>query len=184
MGEGRSEKEKMLAGALYRADDPALVAEFRRAERLLRAYNATGADEEERRRDLLCALLGSVGDGVQLRPPFHCDYGTNIRIGSNVFVNFGCVFLDVVEITIGDGAQIGPCVQLLAADHPRDPALRRAGLESGKPVRVGRNVWIGAGALILPGVVVGDDAIVGAGAVVTRDVPAGATAVGNPARLR
>ena len=100
-----------------------------------------------------------------------------------MFLNFGCVILDSVEVRIGDGTQIGPGVQILGADHPRDPAQRRALFEFGRPVRIGANVWIGGGAIILPGVTVGDDAIIGAGAVVTRDVPAGATAVGNPARV-
>jgi maltose O-acetyltransferase len=97
-------------------------------------------------------------------------------------MNFGCVLLDVAAIEIGDGCQIGPSVQILTADHPRDPEMRRRGLESGKPIRIGRNVWIGGGAIVLPGVTVGDDAIIGAGSVVTRNVAAGATVVGNPAR--
>ncbi len=180
----RSEKEKMLAGELYRAVGPELAADNLRADRLLRAYNATGADEAERRSAILGELLGSAGEGVVLRPPFYCDYGYNIRLGRGVFANFGCVFLDVVGIDVGDGCQIGTLVQILTADHPRDPALRRQGLECGKPVRIGRNVWIGAGAIVLPGVSVGDDAIIGAGSVVTRDVPPGATVVGNPARVR
>ena len=180
----RSEKEKMLAGELYRAVGPDLAADNLRADRLLRAYNATGVDEAERRSAILAALLGSVGEGVVVRPPFYCDYGYNIRLGRGVFANFGCVFLDVVGIEVGDRCQIGPSVQILAADHPRDPALRRQGLESGKPVRIGRNVWIGSSAIILPGVTVGDDAIIGAGSVVTRDVPEGVTVVGNPARVR
>jgi maltose O-acetyltransferase len=100
-----------------------------------------------------------------------------------VFLNFNCVILDVVEVEIGDGTQIGPAVQIYTADHPRDPALRREGWEFGKPVRIGRNVWIGGGAILLPGVTVGDDALIGAGSVVTRDVPAGATVAGNPARI-
>lgn len=181
---GRSEKQKMLAGELYRADDPEIVADYRRADRLLRSYNATGAEETERRAELLGELFASVGANAVLRPPFHCDYGSNIVIGRDVFANFGCVFLDVVAITVGDGTQIGPYVQLLAADHPRDPALRRQGLESGRPVTIGCNVWIGAGAIVLPGVSVGDDALIGAGSVVTRDVAAGATVVGNPASMR
>ena len=180
----RSEKEKMLAGELYRAVGPDLAADNLRADRLLRAYNATGVDEAERRSAILAALLGSAGEGVVVRPPFYCDYGYNIRLGREVFANFGCVFLDVVGIEVGDGCQIGPSVQILTADHPRDPALRRQGLESGKPVRIGRNVWIRSGAIILPGVTIGDDAIVGAGSIVTRDVPEGATVVGNPAQVR
>jgi maltose O-acetyltransferase len=180
----RTEKQKMLAGDLYRAVGDELAADNLRADRLTRAYNATGADEAERRAALLRDLLGAVGEGVVIRPPFRCDYGYNIRLGSGVFVNFGCIFLDVVGIAVGDGCQIGPAVQVLTADHPRDPALRRQGFESGKPVRIGRNVWIGGGAIILPGVTVGDDAIIGAGSVVTRDVPTGATVAGNPARAR
>jgi maltose O-acetyltransferase len=101
-----------------------------------------------------------------------------------VFLNFNCVILDVVPVTIGDGTQIGTGVQILTADHPRDPAERATGVEWGVPITIGRNVWIGGGAIILPGVTIGDDALLGAGSVVTRDVPAGATVVGNPARVR
>ena len=126
--------------------------------------------------------LAVVGEGALIRPPFHCDYGFNISLGAGVFLNFNCVILDVVAVSIGDGAQIGPAVQILAADHPRDPAGRASGLEFGRPINIGRNVWIGGGAIILPGVGIGDDAVVGAGSVVTRDVPRGATAFGNPAR--
>ena len=182
--DARTEKQKMLAGDPYRAVGDELAADHLRADRLTRAYNATGADESERRTALLRDLLGAVGEGVVVRPPFHCDYGYNIRFGHGVFVNFGCIFLDVVGIEVGDRCQIGPAVQLLTADHPRDPALRRQGFESGKPVRIGCDVWIGGGAIILPGVRVGDDAIIGAGSVVTRDVPSGATVAGNPAGAR
>ncbi|MGF7177843.1 sugar O-acetyltransferase [Azospirillum doebereinerae] len=178
----RSEKQKMLAGDLYRAGGPELTADALRADRLLRAYNATGAEESEKRGAILAELLGAAGEGLMLRPPFQCDYGFNIRIGRGTFINFGAVFLDVVPITLGDHCQIGPSVQIYTADHPRDPDLRREGYESGIPVRIGNNVWIGGGAIILPGVTIGDDAIVGAGSVVTRDVPAGSIVVGNPAR--
>ncbi len=118
-----------------------------------------------------------------VRPPFHCDYGFNIRLGAGVFLNFNRVILDVAEVGIGAGTQIGPAVQIWAADHPRDAAGRASGLELGRPVRIGRNVWIGGGAILLPGVAVGDDAVIGAGSVVTRDVPAGVTVAGNPARV-
>ncbi len=178
----RSEKAKMLAGELYRAVDPELAADHRRAQALLHAYNATAVDEADRRAAILRDLLGGLGEDTIVRPPFYCDYGFNIRLGRGVFVNIGCVFLDVVGIDVGDLCQIGPAVQVYAADHPRDPELRRAGLENGRPVRIGANVWIGGGAIILPGVVVGDDAVIGAGSVVTRDVPAGAIVAGNPAR--
>ena len=176
------EKARMIAGELYRADDPELVADRERAAAWLARYNGTHALDDDRR--AACRMfLAAFGEGSFVRPPFHCDYGYNLSIGSRVFLNFGCVVLDVVPVSIGDGTQIGPAVQLLAADHPRDPAERRAGLEFGRPISIGANVWIGGGALILPGVTIGDDSIVGSGAVVVRDVPPGATVVGNPARL-
>lgn len=180
----RTEKDKMLAGELYRADSPELSAEDARARAWMARYNASLAASAEDRLILLRELFAEVGDGCVIRPPFHCDYGSNIRLGRGVFLNFNCVILDSVDVRIGDGTQIGPGVQILGADHPRDPAQRRAMLEFGQPVRIGANVWIGAGAIILPGVTMGDDAIIGAGSVVTRDVPAGATVVGNPARVR
>jgi maltose O-acetyltransferase len=180
----KSETEKMLAGELYRAADPELAAGLLRAQRLLHVYNATGPDDSGQRAALLGELFGKVGPGAVIRPPFFCDYGSNIRVGKNLFANFDCVFLDCATIDIGDDVQIGPAVQLYTATHPLDPAVRRSGLEGAKPIRIGDNVWLGGGAIVLPGVVVGDDAAVGAGSVVTRDVPPGATVVGNPARRR
>jgi maltose O-acetyltransferase len=147
-------------------------------------YNAALAASAAERRTLLRELLPEVGDGAVIRPPFHCDFGYNIRLGRDVFLNFNCVILDVVAVTIGDGTQIGPAVQIYTADHPRDPAVRKTGAEFGRPVSIGQNVWIGGGAIILPGVRIGDDAVVGAGAVVTRDVPQGVTVLGNPARQK
>lgn len=177
-----TEKEKMLAGALYHASDAEIQRDQAQAHAWLARYNASLAAGSEARRLLLKERLMRVGRHCDIRPPFHCDYGYNIALGDGVFMNFNCVILDVVEVTIGDGTQIAPGVQILTADHPRDPAARRTGLEFGQPIRIGRNVWIGAGALILPGVTIGDDALIGAGSVVTRDVPAGVTVAGNPAR--
>lgn len=178
------EKRKMLAGELYLASDAELVADHRRVCAWLDRYNASIARDQDERQVLLAELFGKVGPSCNIRPPFFCDYGYNIELGAEVFMNFNCVLLDVVTIAIGDKTQIGPGVQILAADHPRDPALRDAMLEFGRPVIIGANVWIGGGAIILPGVTIGDHAIIGAGSVVTRSVPAGATAVGNPARVR
>lgn len=178
----KTDKQKMLAGELYHADDPELRADAAANMAWLVRYNATLAVPGAERRLLLAEHLAQVGAGATIRPPFHCDYGFNISLGAGVFLNFNCVILDVVAVTIGADTQIGPGVQILTADHPRDPATRRSGLEFGRPIAIGANVWIGGGALILPGVTVGDDAIIGSGAVVTRDVAPGATVVGNPAR--
>ena len=174
-----SEKQKMRAGELYRPDDAEIAADSRRALQMIARYNASDAADHPQ---LLRELLGAVGEGVVLRPPFHCDFGYNITLGDKVFANFGCVFLDVAPVSVGAWTQMGPYVQLLTADHPRDPALRRQGYESAQPIRIGENVWIGGGAIVLPGVTIGDDAIIGAGSVVTRDVPRGAIVKGSPAR--
>lgn len=177
-----SEKQKMLASEPYLPGDAQLQAEQAQAARWMARYNAMLGEPAAARLAMLRQLLGAVGEAVVVRPPFHCDYGYNIQLGAGVFLNFGCVILDVAEVRIGAGTQIGPAVQIYAADHPRDPAERKAGLELGRPVAIGCNVWIGGGAIILPGVTIGDDAIIGAGSVVTRDVPPGATVMGNPAR--
>ncbi|MDB5379316.1 MAG: maltose acetyltransferase [Rubritepida sp.] len=174
----------MLAGELYSGADPELQAEIAATAAWLVQYNAASVETPALRLARLRERLAEVGEGAVIRPPFHCDYGWNIHLGAGAFLNFNCVILDVVPVSIGDRTQIGPGVQILAADHPRDAATRAAGLESGRPIRIGADVWIGGGALILPGVTIGDGGIIGAGAVVTRDVPAGATAVGNPARVR
>lgn len=180
----RTEKDKMLAGEPYNPGAPEIQADLAATHRWLARYNAALDSTEAERHALLVERFAAAGEGAVIRPPFHCDYGFNIRLGAGAFLNFNCVVLDVVEVAIGDRTQIGPGVQVLAADHPRDPVQRASGLEFGRPVRIGRNVWIGAGAIILPGVSIGDHALIGAGSVVTRDVPAGATAFGNPARPR
>lgn len=179
----KTEKQKMLAGEHYNAGDDEIQADQAAARQWMDHYNLTPGLTPADRNELLKACLGAVGEHVSIRPPFHIDYGFNIKVGRGVFMNFGCVILDVVGVEIGDMTQIGPAVQILTADHPREPELRAQGLEFGRPIKIGRNVWIGGGALIMPGVTVGDDALIGAGAVVTRDVPAGATVAGNPARV-
>ncbi len=173
----------MLAGDLYVADDPVLAEDHLRAMRLLEQFNATPARAPQERRRLLAQLLGELGEEVAIRPPLHVDYGYQLRVGARTFVNVGLVALDVAAITIGEDVQIGPNVQLLTATHPLEPGPRRAKWEAAQPITIGDNVWLGGGAILLPGVTVGADAVVGAGAVVTRDVPAGVVAVGNPARV-
>lgn len=177
-----SMKDRMLSGEFYLANDPELLGDHSRAQRLLEAFNGTAHEQGERRREILDRLFGSVAEGVVVKPPFHCDYGFTITIGAGTFVNYDCVMLDVTEITIGAACQIATRVQLLTATHPIDPAARRAGWESGAPIVIGDNVWLGGGAIVLPGVTVGDDTVVGAGSVVTRNLPSGVVAAGSPAR--
>jgi len=179
----KTEKQKMLAGQLYRPDAE-LGADQAATKAWLVRYNSALALPVSERHALLVEHLAHVGRDAVIRPPFFCDYGYNIRLGDGVFLNFNCVILDVVEVTIGERTQIGPAVQIYAADHPRDAETRRAGLEFGRPVRIGSDVCIGGGAIIMPGVTVGDGAIIGAGSVVTRDVPKGQVVMGNPARPR
>lgn len=179
----RSTKERMLAGELYLADDPELVADHVRAQELTEAYNATGIHERARRTEILRELLGSLGEDSAIRPPLRVDYGSQIRVGSGVFVNFGLIALDVVDITIGDDVQIGPNVQLLTPLHPLEAGLRREKWENAAPITIGDNVWLGGGVIVCPGVSIGANTVVGAGSVVTRDLPAGVLAVGNPARV-
>ena len=173
----------MLAGALYDPLDPQLAAERRRARLLWKALNDTRDDQPEERARLLAELIPSAGEGLWIEPPFYCDYGTNITLGEKVFFNFNCVVLDVAPVTIGSRTLIGPAVQIYAAMHPLLAVDRRTGLESGKPVAIGEEVWIGGGAVICPGVSIGARAVIGAGSVVTRDVPEDVFAAGNPCRV-
>lgn len=177
-----SNRELMLAGEWYLADDPELVSMAERRRRIEARLNDPAREPAEVGEDLT-ELLARFGAGSVIRPPFHCDYGSHLTIGDGVFVNYGGLFLDCAPITIGDATQIATNVQLLTPDHPRDPAQRRAGWEAAHPITIGENVWIGGGAIVLGGVTIGDDAIVAAGAVVTKDVPAGATVAGVPAKV-
>lgn len=176
-----AERDRMLAGEPYDAGAPDLVALRRRAQSLMRAYNQT-IDGEGTRAEILPALLGTW-NGAVIRSPFHVDYGQHTHFEPGCFVNFNCVILDVCTVTIGARTQIGPNVQILTADHPRDAETRARGLEWGRPITIGADVWIGGGAIILPGVQVGEGAIIAAGAVVTRDVPPHTTVAGTPARV-
>lgn len=162
------------------SDEPSQVSQGPIGEWIDR-FNASGLNDEQRYR-LLIERFASVGEQALIRPPFCCDCGYNISLGRGAFLNFNCIILDVEPVFIGEGTAIGPSVQILASDHPRDPRMREQKVRFGRPVIIGANVWIGGGAIILPGVTIGDDAIVGAGSIVTRDVPAGVTVVGNPAR--
>jgi len=182
-GDDRSNRERMLAGDPYIADDPESVRIAQRAVRLADAYHRAAVEDEAAARPLLQELLGSLGEDASVKPPLFVDYGENIRIGARTFVNYNLTALDVAAITIGDDCQIGPNVQLLTPTHPIDPGPRRDKLEAARPITIGDNVWLGGGVIVCPGVSIGDDSVIGAGSVVTRDVPAGVVAVGNPARV-
>ena len=151
-----TEREKMVAGQLYRAAAAELVAARIHARQVVRAYNALDPQAEDERRALLAGLFAQFGDGAVIEPPFHCDYGWNISLGGGAYVNVDCVILDCAPVSIGALALIGPGVQLCAATHPVDPAQREAGQEYALPITVGRNVWIGAGVVIGPGVSIGE----------------------------
>jgi maltose O-acetyltransferase len=179
----RSMHERMLAGDLYIADDPQLAADYQRAMRLQEEFNRSAANATEERERLLRQLLGSLGEGSVIRPPFYCDYGYQTHLGARSFANFGLVALDVARITIGEDVQIGPNVQLLTPTHPVNAELRRAKWEAARPITIGNNVWLGGGVIVCPGVTIGDNTVVGAGAVVVKDLPANVVAVGNPARI-
>ena len=181
--DARTQRERMLAGDLYIADDPELARDSQRAQTLLQQFNGSVPSDPDARRRILDDLLGSLGDGAEIRPPFHCDYGYQIHIGERTFVNFGLVALDVAPIRIGDDVQIGPHVQLLTPTHPLEPELRRGKWEAAEPITIGDNVWLGGGVVVCPGVTIGADTVVGAGSVVLRDVPAGVLAAGVPARV-
>ena len=179
----RTPRERMLAGDPYIADDPELVAESRRAMELTTRFNASSPRDPGARRRILVELLGSIGEGTEIRPPFHCDYGYQLHIGARTFANFGLVALDVARIAIGDDVQIGPNVQLLTPTHPLEAEPRRAKWEAAAPITVGDNVWLGGGVIVCPGVTIGNNTVVGAGSVVTRDLPPDVLAVGTPARI-
>ncbi|HEX6751263.1 MAG TPA: sugar O-acetyltransferase [Longimicrobium sp.] len=178
-----TEKEKMLAGEPYRATDPELVAERGRALRLVTRFNAVAGEDAAAGAAVLRELFGGLGEGCMVMPSFRCDYGYNVRMGRNTFVNYDCVFLDCNLVTLGADVQIGPAVQIYTAGHPVEPELRRAGVEWARPVTVGDNVWIGGGSILLPGVTIGANTVVGAGSVVTRDLPPNVVAAGNPCRV-
>lgn len=173
----------MRAGEPFPGDDPELNRELDRRQAMLAALNAIPHEESERRAAALAGLLAAIGTGTIVRTPFYCDYGDGIRLGARCFLNFNCTVLDGAPITIGDEVLLASGVQLITATHPVDPVPRRAAIEQALPITIEDGVWLGAGAIVCPGVKIGENTVVGAGAVVTRDLPAGVVAYGNPARV-
>lgn len=178
----RSQKDRMLAGEPYDASDPQLVADRVRARALCQALNALPPTHDAERVALLADLFGAQTN-VYVTPPFYCDYGSNVTLGRNVYFNFNCILLDVAPVHIGDNVLFGPAVQVYTATHPLDAELRRSGIESGKPIVIGDDVWIGGGAILNPGVTIGARSVIGAGSVVTKDIPDDVFAAGNPCKV-
>jgi maltose O-acetyltransferase len=182
-GDHRTNRERMLAGDLYIADDPENARRAHRAVRLADAYHRASVADERIAVSILAELVGHLGEGAFVKPPLYVDYGEHLSIGARTFINYNLVALDVAAITIGEDCQLGPNVQLLTPTHPLEPQPRRDKLEAARPIAIGDNVWLGGGAIVLPGVTIGDNSVIGAGSVVTKDVPAHVVAVGNPARV-
>jgi maltose O-acetyltransferase len=190
----KTEKDKMLSGEPYKSRDPELLALYHRAKRLLTRFTDSTSDDAVDKQEILRSLLGSLGTGVWIEAPFYCDYGVNIHIGNNCFVNYNCIFVDNNRITIGDNVLIGPAVQLYTATHPLLPddriivdnpqnPLQTRYVTRALPISIGDNCWIGGGALIMPGINIGPGTTIGAGSVVTRSVPDRCFAAGNPCRV-
>lgn len=189
------ERERMLRGEPYNSRDKTLIATAHRARSLLAAFTATPSTDIKQRHTILVQLLGEVGDDVWIEPPFFCDYGENVYLGARSFVNVNCVFLDSAEIRIGANALIGPAVQLLTATHALRAAERIVAAENlapdqspyrthALPIKIGNNVWIGAGTIVLPGVTIGDNVTIGAGSIVSSDIPSDSLAFGQPCRVQ
>lgn len=188
-----TQREKMLAGELYDCGDPELLSRWHRAKDLIRDYNLTDSADTERKDRILSELLGGRGKNLWITAPFYVDYGSNIYFGNNCEVNMNCTFLDDNRIVIGDNALIAPNVQIYTAFHPTNAADRFGDPKADgsfafcktqtAPVIIGENVWIGGGAILMPGVTIGDNVVIGAGSVVTRDIPASTIACGVPCRV-
>ncbi len=178
-----TEKAKKIAGEFYLADDPELIAERQRASQLIRLFNSTTETELEQRQQLLGELLGAVGENPEINPPFYCEYGYNIYLGNQIYLNHGCVILDCGTVHLGNQVLCGPYVQIYTVNHPINPGMRLTGREQAKPVAIADNVWIGGGSIICPGVTIGAHTTIGAGSVVTKDIPPYVLAVGNPCRV-
>jgi maltose O-acetyltransferase len=178
-----TEKQKMLSGQLYDSMDPQLLEDRLNARLAFQKINTISEDQKKERDQLFQDLMGDAGEGLWIEPPFYCDYGYNIKLGKNVFMNFNCCILDVMEVTLGNNVMLAPNVQIYTATHPLEAKERNSGREFAKPITIGNDVWIGGGAIICPGVIIGNGVVVGAGSVVTKNVPDNVFVAGNPAKI-
>lgn len=176
--------DDLHSGKLYFAGDKTLLAKQQKALGLQELYNATGAHEEDKRRQILQEMFMEVGEGVHIEPPLYANWaGKFVRLGKRVYINFHLTMVDDTYIEIGDDTMIGPNVTLATANHPLNPDIRKTGVQYNRPIKIGKNVWIGAGVIVFPGVTIGDNSVIGAGSLVTKDIPAGVLAYGSPCRV-
>lgn len=178
-----TEKEKMLAGELYDANDPQLLRDRLACKDLCHEYNSLRPSDLEGQQARAARLLGKAGEGCYLTAPFWCDYGYNISVGKNFYTNHNCVILDCAQVSFGDNVFIAPDCGFYTATHPIDAETRNTMLEYALPITVGDDVWFGGGVRVMPGVTIGSNVVIGAGSVVTKDIPSGVIAAGNPCRV-
>lgn len=177
-------KEKMHSGKLYLPSDKEIVKEQTMCLEKLYDYNATRPLEQEKRAALLKEMFAEIGEGCYIEPPLHANFGgRHVHFGKNVYANFNLTLVDDTHIYVGDHTMIGPNVTIASAGHPILPELREKGYQFNMPVHIGKNCWIGAGVIIVPGINIGDNTVIGAGSIVTKDIPANSVAVGNPCRV-
>ena len=175
---------KLLGGELYSCVDDDLAREQLETLELLYEYNQTRPTEQGKRKELLSKMFAEIGEDCYIEPPLHANWaGKNVHFGKNVYANFNLTLVDDTHIYVGDYTMFAPNVVVTTAGHPIDPTLREKVYQFNLPVHIGRNVWIGAGAVILPGITIGDNSVIGAGSIVTKDIPANCVAYGNPCRV-
>jgi len=178
-------KDKLHTGELYLPDDESIMQEQLLCLDKLYDFNATRPTELDKREEMLREMLAEIGDNCYIEPPFHANWGgRHVHFGNNVYCNFGCTFVDDTHIYVGDCTMFGPNVIVATAGHPILPSLREQAYQYNAPVHIGRNCWIGAGAIIVPGITIGENSVIGAGSVVTKDIPPNSVAFGNPCRVR
>ncbi|WOO39155.1 sugar O-acetyltransferase [Anaerocolumna sp. AGMB13020] len=178
-----NQKERMLAGLPYKAWLDGLPEDRLENKKKVYAFNMLPPEEEDKREALIKGILGKVGENAHIEAPFHCDYGKNIEVGNNFFVNYNCTILDVGKVVIGDNVMFAPNVSIYTAGHPVHPDSRNTGYEYGIAITIGDNVWIGGNVILNPGVTIGNNVVIGAGSIVTRDIPDNVIAVGSPCKV-
>lgn len=178
-----TEREKMIAGEMYKPSDTELTEARLRVRKLIQDYNLSSPDANEKKTEILNELFEAPTTNLHIEAPFYCEYGFNLELGANIFMNFNCCILDICPVKIGDNTMLGPNVQIYTATHPLEYNARNSGLEYGKPITIGKNVWIGGNATLCPGVTIGDNVVIGAGSVVTKSFPDDVFIAGNPAKI-